>query len=107
MQARAMSAAAMARIARRMGYKISQTSISNILRGDQDPTIEKIEAVTEAIGLPAWVLLTEAGQVEQRVIRPMSPSGQNVVKLPSPYGPTFRQEDKKPDKARTHSKRKR
>lgn len=108
MRARAMSAAALARVAKRMGYKISQTSVSNILRGDQDPTIEKIEAITEAIGVPAWFLLTEAGQVEQRVIRPVSAAVPNVVKLPNPYGPTFaRQEDKKPEKARAHSRRKR
>lgn len=90
MAARHISANALARIAKGMGYQIGQTTISAILRGDLDPTLSRLEAIAEGLGLPAWYLLTDAGQVEQRVIKsPTATIPGNVVKLASPYQPVF------------------
>lgn len=86
MGARHISANALASLAKKMGYPIGQRSISRILLGEQDPTLKKVHAITQALGLPAWALLMEAGQIEQRVIRPVA-APQNVVKLPNPYPP--------------------
>lgn len=86
MAARAISANALASLAKKMGSPIGQRSVSRILLGEQDPTLQKVHAVTQALGLPAWALLMESGQIEQRVIRPVA-APQNVVKLPNPYPP--------------------
>lgn len=72
-------------LALRCKGKVGYASINRILNGKQDPTLDKIHAIAEAVGLPAWFLLTEKDQVEQRVIRPP----QNVVTLPRPYPKIF------------------
>lgn len=86
MRARKLSANALSRICKSRGLVVGYASISRILAGKQDPTLEKVEALSEAVGMPAWALLTQADQLEQRVIRP-APS--NVVKLPDPYPKIF------------------
>ena len=95
---RKLSANALARILRgRVGY----ASISRILSGKQDPTLDKVDALAEAVGMPAWALLTEEKNLEQVVIRPPS----NVVRLPDPYPKIF---DKKPhEQATKRNKRRR
>jgi transcriptional regulator with XRE-family HTH domain len=86
MDARAMSDNALAKLARTIGHEIGQTSISAIRRGKQDPSLEKVNALADALGIPAWVLFMEPGQIEQRVIRPAA-LPKNVVKLANPYPP--------------------
>jgi transcriptional regulator with XRE-family HTH domain len=86
MDARTISANALAAFAKKLGYSLGQTTISRILRGEQDPTLQKVYALAEALGMPAWALFIEAGQIEQRVIRPAA-IPRNVVRLPSPYPP--------------------
>lgn len=73
-------------LAARSKGRISQTMVSAIKRFHHDLTLEKVEVLADAVGVPAWYLLTQKDQVEQRVIRP--PSG-NVVKLPDPYPKIF------------------
>lgn len=85
MESRALTANAAARMARRMGHSMSQSTVSRILSGDQDPTLQKIQVLAEVLGIPAAALLLEPGQVEQRVIRIISPQRHNVVSLQSPY----------------------
>jgi transcriptional regulator with XRE-family HTH domain len=86
MKARAMSGNALASLSKKMGFPIGQRSVARILLGKQDPTLQKVHAITQALGLPAWALLMETGQIEQRVIRPVA-AAQNVVRLPNPYPP--------------------
>jgi hypothetical protein len=65
--------------------RISQTMVSAIKRFDHDLTLLKVSILAEALGVPAWYLLTEKDQVEQTVIRPPT----NVVRLPDPYPKIF------------------
>ena len=82
---------------------VGQTTISRILRGSQDPTIPKVEALAEAMGLPAWYLLTDADTVETRVIR--TPVTSNVAPLPKPYPNVFRSHDKQAKRISTSRKK--
>lgn len=84
MEARQMSGNALAGLAKKMGRRLGQPTISRILEGKQDPSLERVSAVAEALGLPAWYLLSEASQAEERVIRPPA-LPQKVVRLSSPY----------------------
>lgn len=83
MDERKLSGNDLARIAQKSGRRLGQPTISRILNGKQDPGLEKIDAIADALGLPAWYLMTDAAHVEQRVIR--TPPAPNVVKLASPY----------------------
>lgn len=85
MRARGLSANALARHCKDRELDVGYASISRILAGKQDPTLEKVDALAEAIGLPAWAFMTEADALEQTVIRPP----QNVLKLPDPYPRIF------------------
>lgn len=76
-------------LAARTGGAVGQTTISRTLRGDQDLTIPKVEALAEALGVPAWYLLTDADSVETRVIRTPEVTSKNVKKLPKPYPAVF------------------
>lgn len=75
-------------------------SVFRILKGKQDPTLSMVFALSEALGLPAWYLLTRKDQVEERVIR--TPT--NVVRLPDPYPKIF---GDKPVRKLTNGKRSR
>lgn len=107
MESRALGANAAHRMAKRMGYTISQSTISRILAGLQDPTLEKLHALADVLGMPPWALLMEPGQIEQRVIRPIAASRQNVVRLPDPYPKIFQnKEEKITERVRTRYKKK-
>lgn len=80
-----MSDNALALSARRAGYKLSQTMVSGIKRFEKDPTIGKVSAIADTLGVPAWFLLTPQDQVEQRVIRPPT----NVLAMPERYPKIF------------------
>ena len=43
---------------------ISQKSISNILSGRQSPTLDTVELLSGALGLPAWSLLVSVSEKE-------------------------------------------
>lgn len=88
-------------LARLVKGDVGYGSVSRILAGKQDPTLAKVEALAKAVGLPAWALMVEAGQVEQRVIRPP----QNVVKLPNPYPKIFPPASESPSKAKAKKRR--
>jgi transcriptional regulator with XRE-family HTH domain len=92
MDVRAMSDNGLAKLARTIGHEIGQTTISAIRRGKQDPSLEKVNALADALGVPAWALFMEAGHIEQRVIRPAA-LPKNVVKLANPYPPMLRRSD--------------
>lgn len=85
MDDRGISDNALAATAKRNGFKLSQTYISAIKRFERDPTLGKVHAISESLGLPAWFFMTEESTVEQRVITPPK----NVVSLPSPYRKIF------------------
>lgn len=76
-------------LAARTKGAIGQTTISRILRGNQDPTLPKVEALATALDVPAWYLMTDSAVVETRVIRaPDVPLG-NVKELSKPYPAVF------------------
>lgn len=102
MTARAISGNELVKIAKRRGHRIVQATVSRILAGKQDPTLEKVNVFADCLGLPAWFLLTEAGQAEQTVIR--APST-NVVKMASPYPKTFNKVEDKVTKSRMKSRK--
>lgn len=85
MTARRLSANALARLCKASELDVGYATISRILSGKQDPTLQKVDALSSAIGLPSWFLFTESSQVEQRVIKPPT----NVVRLPDPYPKIF------------------
>lgn len=92
---RQMSGNALARLAESMNLELGQPSVSRILKGKQDPSLEIVAAIAQALGVPAWYLMTEASQVEERVIRTPAMQ-QKVVRLRSPY-PSIGTERKKQD----------
>lgn len=85
MDARALTGNAASRMAKRMGYTMSQSTVSRVLAGLQDPTLSLIGTLAEVLGIPAPALFMEPGQIEQRIIRLLPANRQNVVSLPSPY----------------------
>ena len=85
MHARGLSSNALARLCKDRKLDVGYATISRILSGKQDPTLQKVDALAEAIGLPAWAMMTGADQLEQVVIKPP----QNVVRLPAPYPKIF------------------
>jgi transcriptional regulator with XRE-family HTH domain len=104
MTSRQLSANSLARMAQKLGHTITQPTVSRILLGKQDPSLEKIHAISEALGVPAWFLLTESGESEQRIITP--PPRPNVVTLGSPYERIFlKKQDKQDEKAKAEKKK--
>lgn len=107
MDARKLSGNGLARIAAKAGHRLGQPTISRILDGKQDPSLERVYAIAESLGLPAWFLLTDASQVEQRVIR--APAVRpNVVQMKSPYKNIFTghaKSGKHDDKSKTKRQR--
>jgi transcriptional regulator with XRE-family HTH domain len=79
----AYSGLALANAAQRRGHTISQSTVSRLCTGRQDPTLSVVHALADTLGVPDWFLLTEREQVEERIVR--APSMTNVVKIPSPY----------------------
>lgn len=93
MAAQGMSIHTVVRIAKTLGHAIGKSSVARILKCEQDPTLEKVEILADVVGLPSWALLMEAGQIEQRIIRPAQKKSSNVVQLPDPYPSPFRNRD--------------
>jgi transcriptional regulator with XRE-family HTH domain len=81
MHVKVFSQAALSRTAKRLGYELSQPTIGRILAGKLDPSLQTLQAIAHALGIPPWYLLTERDQVEERIIR----TPKNVVPIPSPY----------------------
>jgi transcriptional regulator with XRE-family HTH domain len=81
MALKVFSQAALSRTAKRLGYELSQPTIGRILAGKLDPSLLTLQALSHALGIPPWYLLTERDQVEERIIR----APKNVVPIPSPY----------------------
>lgn len=100
MRRKGVSANQLSRIAKLQGNRISQTAISNILRGEQDPSLSKLQAIAKALDLPAWSLLINGSQLEYKIIRPVVAEPKNVVDLPSPYPRVF---DAKPSESHKKS----
>lgn len=88
-------------LARATKGRVGYASVNRILAGKQDPSIEIIEALVDALGLPAWAFFTEADQMEQRVIRPP----QNVIRLPDPYPRIFSRKPEEPSTRKVKRKR--
>jgi transcriptional regulator with XRE-family HTH domain len=81
-------------LARRSKGAISQTMISAIKRFAHDPSLEKVQAIAEALGVPAWFLMTPKDRVQQRVISPpikesLQTTTTKVVELPPRYPKIF------------------
>lgn len=104
MKEQKISANALAAAARLKGLELSQVSVSRILRGAQDPTLEKIHAISEVLGIPAWALLTDEHTVEQRVFHRPSAERSNIRKLPAVYPRWSEQIRRKKARASTSSK---
>lgn len=100
---RQMSANALAKEARKRGFKIGQRSVSRMLELKQDPTLEKLYEISETLGFPAWYLLIDPSQAEQRVISPpvKKTLQTNVLELPRPYPRIF---SKKPESTNRNKK---
>ena len=100
MQERRLSANSLARIC-----KVGQTSISRILAGKQDPSLEKIEELAAGLGVPPWYLLVEREATASKVISPPSPKPREVVvSLRAPYPRVFAAQQPK-QKYRTKGKK--
>lgn len=77
-------------LARRTGGALSVKSVSRVLQEDpameqQVPTLDTVDALAAAIGLPAWYLMMEKDEAEREVIKP--PQSPKVVGLPQPFYP--------------------
>ena len=97
------SANGLAKAARKRGFKLGQRSVSRMLELKQAATLQKLHEIAETLGVPAWYLLTERDQVQQRVISPpvKKTLQTNVLELPSPYPKIF---GKRPQSSNGHSK---
>lgn len=84
MEERRLSTAEVSRQAKKKNYTISQSTVSRLSTGKQAPTLEVLQGIAEVLGVPPWALITESGQIEQRVIRPVQ-SSQNIARFPSGY----------------------
>jgi transcriptional regulator with XRE-family HTH domain len=88
LEARHLSHNTLAKQAKTKGLELSQVSVSRILRGKQDPTLEKIDAIAQVLDIPAWILFTDQYTVEQRVFRmPGATQKGNISKLPTAFAP--------------------
>ena len=81
LRARQLSDNEVARQARAKGYTISQSSVTRIRSGSQEPSLTALEAISYVLGLPEWTLLVKSNEIEQRVVRPSS----NIARFPSGY----------------------
>lgn len=74
---------------------VGQRSVARILLPDGDPnqqtpSLDIVSALANALGVPAWFLLMERDQVEERIIRPPLAAQRGAVyNLPAPYPPVF------------------
>lgn len=78
---RGLSQNALADLSKETPYEIGQTTISAILKGKHDPKLGTVYSLSRLLDIPAWSLLIEPEQVEQRVIRPSAAAQQKVVRL--------------------------
>jgi transcriptional regulator with XRE-family HTH domain len=77
-------------LARRTGGAVSVKSVSRVLQEDptkeqQVPTLDTVDALAAAIGLPAWYLMVEKDEAGHEIIKP--PQTPKVVGLPQPFYP--------------------
>lgn len=92
MARQAYSGLALSAAAKKRGHTLSQSTVSRLMAGKQDPSLGIVHALADTLGVPNWFLLTERSQVEERVVRaPSLPP--NVVKMKPPY-PSILQEPK-------------
>lgn len=87
-------------------HAIAQASISRILSYLQDPTLEKVYAIADALGIPPWYLLMQSGEVEQKIIRaPSLVQSRNVSVFPT-YPKVFPKSSASGKKALAHKGKK-
>jgi transcriptional regulator with XRE-family HTH domain len=89
--------------------KVGQSTVSRVLTGKQDPTLEVIESLASGLDYPAWALLLDSRHIEQRLIKPvLAPAPQEkVVRLPTPYAPIFSQPQAKQVRHKASQRKKR
>ena len=97
-------------LARRSG--IAQSTISRTLKGKQELTLSRIGMLADALNVPAWCLLADPSQIEQRIIRPVAnlASPEKVVRLHTQYGQIFAktaEQNEKPTKGAARQRKKR
>lgn len=106
LEIRGISSTALAKLTKQAGRPVAQASMSRILAGKQDPTLEKVYAIAEALGLPPWYLLMHSGEVEQKIIRaPSVVHSTNVSTFPG-YPKIFQDRAPYSKKALAHKKKK-
>lgn len=87
-------------------HAIAQASISRILTYLQDPTLEKVYSIADALGIPPWYLLMQSGEAEQKIIRaPSMPPRTNVAAFPT-YPKIFKTSHAQSKKALAHKGKK-
>lgn len=107
MEIRRISGAALAKLTKQAGTPIAQASVSRILSGQQDPSLGAIDAISEALGVPAWFLMMQSGEVEQKIIRaPTVIHSPNVAAFPA-YPKIFEERALHGKKAVAYKKKKR
>lgn len=102
MKARSVSGGELARRVAGLGEKFGVSTISRIKNGLQNPSLDVVDKICRAMDLPAWFLMTDDAQVEQRVIK--TPS-QKVVSLGVKYPSALPNSDKKIEKTKQKSRR--
>lgn len=103
--ARGISPTALAELTKSTGHPVAQASMSRILDFKQDPTLEKVYAICEALGVPPWYLSVHSGEVEQKIIRPPAIKKiTNVAAFPS-YPKIFQSGSPKSGKALAHKRK--
>lgn len=107
LEIRRISGAGLANLTKQIGMPIAQASVSRILAGQQDPSLGAIDAISEALGVPAWFLMMQSGEVEQKIIRaPAVIHSPNVAAFPA-YPKIFEERSADGKKAVAHKKKKR
>jgi transcriptional regulator with XRE-family HTH domain len=92
MKTRGMSGSA---LAKRTAGKVGQRSVARILLEDNDPqqqvpSLDKVNALADALGVAPWYLMVDPDECEQHVIKAPKVPAQKVYNLPAPaYPPVF------------------
>lgn len=106
LEIRRISGAALAKLTKQIGMPLAQSSVSRILAGKQDPSLEMVESISEALGIPPWFLMMQSGEVEQKIIRaPSVVHSPTVTPFPA-YPKIFQDRAPYSKKALAHKKKK-
>lgn len=100
MERRELSANQLAKLS-----QVGQTSISRILAGKQDPSLEIVDSLSKAMGIPAWFLMVAANSVQTTIIQPPGvDNSTSVISLPKRYPPIFTAEQQGPAAKKTRAR---